>query len=133
MAERNYHDLEGDGMGRIMIVDDEVELLSMFKEMLELFGHDVVATEPNGLEAVRVYNELEEKPDLIILDHRMPVRNGLETAQEILSMNPDEKIIFISADQSVRKSAMDIGVLKFLEKPVSLQILKDTIQEVLKE
>lgn len=120
-------------MGSIMIVDDEVELLSMFKEMLELFGHDVVATEPNGLEAVRVYNELEEKPDLIILDHRMPVRNGLETAQEILGMNPDEKIIFISADQSVRKSAMDIGVLKFLEKPVSLQILKDTIHEILKD
>ena len=72
-------------------------------------------------------------PDLIILDHRMPIRNGLETAMEILSMDPDEKIIFISADSSVKEKALEIGVIDFLEKPFMLNKLKEAIDVILKQ
>lgn len=120
-------------MARIMIVDDESELLLLYSEMISLFGHEIVAAVSNGEEALKTYNEMNEKPDLIILDHRMPVRNGLETASEILSKDPNEKIIFISADASIKNAAMDIGVLDFLEKPFVLNALKNTIIKVLNE
>jgi DNA-binding NtrC family response regulator len=120
-------------MARIMIVEDEEELLSLYGELMELFGHEIVASVSNGEEALQAYNSMVKKPDLIILDHRMPVRNGLETAMDILGQDPDEKIIFVSADSTVRNAAMEIGVLDFLEKPFVLQKLKDSLQRVLGE
>jgi DNA-binding NtrC family response regulator len=119
-------------MARIMVVDDEDELLSLYSEMLTLFGHEIVAAVVNGEEALEAYRSMDKKPDLIILDHRMPVRNGLETAMEILGMDPDEKIIFISADSTIRDKALEIGVLDFLEKPFMLSKLKDTIEAIIK-
>lgn len=122
-----------DRMGRIMVVDDERELLSLYRDMIEIFEHELVSATANGEEALEAYMAMEEKPDLIILDHRMPLRNGLETASEILSMDPDMKIIFVSADPSVRKAAMEMGVIEFLEKPFVLRTLKETIDKSLKE
>ena len=118
-------------MARIMVVEDEEELLSLYSEMMELFGHEIVAAATNGEEALHAYGSMSDKPDLIILDHRMPVRNGLETAIEILKKDPDQKIIFVSADATVRKAAMDIGVIDFLEKPFVLQKLKECMQSIL--
>lgn len=120
-------------MARIMIVDDESDLLLLYSEMISLFGHDIVAAVSNGEEALRKYDEISPKPDLIILDHRMPIRNGLETAEEILSRDSNEKIIFISADSTIKDQALDIGVLYFIEKPFMLNTLKTIIQKVLKE
>ena len=119
-------------MGQIMIVDDELELLSLYKEMIEIFGHEIVSSTTNGDEALKEYRKLDQKPDLIILDHRMPVRNGLETASEILNMDPEMKIIFVSADPSVRKAALDMGAIHFLEKPFVLKTLKDIIETSLR-
>ncbi len=118
-------------MAGIMIVDDERELLSLFSEMIRTFGHEIVATETNGERALRTYCELKVRPDLVLLDHRMPARNGLETAMEILNMDPDQKIIFISADVSVKQAALDLGVVDFLEKPFLLKALHDSIQKAL--
>jgi two-component system, chemotaxis family, chemotaxis protein CheY len=120
-------------MARIMLVEDEEELLSLYSELMELFGHEIIASVSNGDEAIHAYADMEKKPDLIILDHRMPVRNGLETAMEILSQDPDEKIIFVSADSSVREAALEIGVLDFLEKPFVLQKLQDSLNRILGE
>jgi CheY-like chemotaxis protein len=118
-------------MAGIMIVDDERELLSLFSEMIRTFGHEIVATETNGERALTTYGDLKKRPDLVILDHRMPVRNGLETAMEMLNMDPDQKIIFISADSSVKSAALDLGVVDFLEKPFQLRSLRDSIQRAL--
>ena len=122
----------GGSMANIMIVDDETELLTLYSEMLMVFGHTIVSAVPNGDEAIKDYMELEEKPDLIILDHRMPLRNGLETATAILNMDPDEKIIFISADPSIKRAALEIGAVEFLEKPFVLNDFKEIVQKVLK-
>ena len=120
-------------MARIMIVDDEAELLTLYSEMIEVFGHEIIAAVKNGEDAIKTYGELDTKPDLIILDHRMPIRNGLETAMEILNMDPDEKIIFISADSSIRRSALEIGAIGFLEKPFVLNTLREAIHGILGE
>ncbi|MCK5774154.1 MAG: response regulator [Thermoplasmata archaeon] len=119
-------------MARIMIVDDEEDLLSLYGEMITLLGHDIVSKSTNGNDAIEIFHDLDDRPDIIILDHRMPFRNGLDTAKELLNIDPQEKIIFISADSSVRKTAMDIGVMIFLDKPFTLQLFKDTIENIIK-
>lgn len=120
-------------MARIMIVDDESDLLLLYSEMISLFGHEIIAAVTNGEEALKKYDELSKKPDLIILDHRMPVRNGIETAKEILTRDSDARIIFVSADSTVKEEALDLGILEFIEKPFVLSTFKKKIRNALKE
>ena len=62
----------------IMIVDDEEMLHDLYGKLLELKGYQVVASAFNGVEAVNKFRDMEERPDLVLMDHRMPVKNGLE-------------------------------------------------------
>lgn len=61
----------------------------------------------------------------------MPKKNGLETTKEILSLNPNCKIIFVSADYSVRDQALKIGAIGFLEKPIDFNTLFKMIEKFL--
>jgi len=64
-------------------------------------GYNVVASAFDGAEAIRVYSKLYPKPDVVLMDHRMPVMNGIAAAKELLRINPSCKIIFLSADEKV--------------------------------
>ena len=48
------------------------------------------------------------------MDHRMPSKDGIEVTEEILSINPNTKIIFVSADYSIRDKALEVGAIDFL-------------------
>ncbi len=69
----------------------------------------------------------DPRPDIIIMDHRMPGMTGLEATREILKIAPQIKIIFASADASIEKEALKAGVYKFFHKPV---IPKDIIKAI---
>ena len=60
----------------------------------------------------------------------MPVKNGLDTTIEILAINPDAKIIFISADYTVREKALKAGAIAFLEKPIDFNTLFNIIEKL---
>ena len=77
------------------------------------------------------YSNFIEKPDLIILDHRMPKKNGLEIMKEILKVNGDAKIIFISADVDIKEEALTNGASTFLKKPIPEEILIKEIKTLL--
>jgi len=76
-----------------------------------------------------MFNNFKEKPDVILMDHRMPLKNGLEASKEILQINPDIKIIFITADQTIREEALSIGVADFIDKPFSIQDIITSIKK----
>jgi len=76
-----------------------------------------------------MFNNFKEKPDVILMDHRMPLKNGLEASKEILQINPDIKIIFITADQTIREEVLSIGVADFIDKPFSIQDLITSIKK----
>lgn len=59
----------------------------------------------------------------------MPSKNGIETTKDILKINPNSKIIFISADYSIRDQALEIGAIDFLEKPIDFSTLFKTIEK----
>jgi len=90
---------------------------------LKLEGHEIVAKAFNGEEAIEIYKNLQNAPDIILMDHRMPSKDGVEVTEEILSINPNSKIIFVSADYTVRDKALEVGAIDFLEKPIDFNTL----------
>jgi len=103
----------------------------MYETMLKILGFNIVNTATNGEEAVNMYKSFSVKPDIILMDHRMPIKNGLEASKEILQIDKSSKIIFISADQTIKKSALALGALDFIGKPFTMKILIDSIKKAL--
>ena len=99
--------------------------------VLEAYGYSVIGKAKNGQEAVDMYRSFSNKPDVIIMDHRMPVKDGIEATKEILQINPKAKIIFASADNSVKEYAQMIGVISFINKPFSNELLIKNIEKAL--
>ncbi|MHA1988775.1 MAG: response regulator [Promethearchaeota archaeon] len=113
-----------------MIVDDETDLVKLFDEFISLIGHNVIGKAFDGEEALELYKEFSQPPDLIILDHRMPKKDGLATAKEILDKNPGIKILILSADARIRSEYLSLGVAYFVEKPISLSRLKEILETI---
>lgn len=96
-----------------------------------MIGFQVIGLANNGLEATIKFKSFTEKPDIILMDHRMPIKNGIEATKEILSMCESSKIIFASADTLVKDVALSIGASKFIEKPFEIEDLVKKIEYVL--
>jgi CheY-like chemotaxis protein len=108
-------------------VDDSILICKLFYDVLELEGHKIVGEAHNGVECIEKINNSSKVPDFILMDHQMPLKNGLETTEELLKINPYLKIIFLSADNTVRKKALKSGAVKFIEKPFSIHTLFNSI------
>ena len=78
-----------------------------------------------------MFKSFSPKPDIILMDHRMPIKNGLETTKAILEIDSKSKIIFVSADNSVKEIALTMGAREFLKKPFGFQTLLRDIVELL--
>ncbi len=103
----------------------------MYKILLEIEGFTVLGWANNGDEALKMLNSEEINPDVILMDHRMPVRNGFDTALNLLKNNKNLKIIFISADNSIKDKALKLGALHFIEKPFHNQDLIKIINNII--
>jgi DNA-binding NtrC family response regulator len=77
----------------------------------------------DGEEAVIIFKAFLVKPKVILMDHRMPEKTGLEASEEILDIDKKVKIIFVSADISIREEALLIGAFSFWEKPFAIEQL----------
>ena len=84
-----------------MFVDDDKFMHKVFERIMSLAGHDVVGHAYNGQEAVENFESLNPQPDFILMDHRMPIRNGVSATRELIDKFPGIKILFISADETV--------------------------------
>jgi two-component system chemotaxis response regulator CheY len=114
----------------IMIVDDEDMLHDLYGRLLELKGYQVAASAYNGEEAVEMYRDMERRPDLVLMDHRMPVKNGLEAMKEIVEMDGNAQVIFLTADAAVAETALAEGAADVLLKPFRLDLLHKTLEDV---
>ncbi|MFX1325089.1 MAG: response regulator [Promethearchaeota archaeon] len=119
-------------MVSILLVDDELSILELYKMVLTSEGFKIEGMAKNGKEAVELYKSSQNKPDVIIMDHRMPIMNGIEASKEILKYDKDAKIIFASADSTVKDQTVSIGVISFKEKPFKLEKLMDNIKKAVK-
>ncbi|MFN8534362.1 MAG: response regulator [Dehalococcoidia bacterium] len=103
---------------RVVIADDEALRLLSLRQQLEGMGHQVVGEATTGEEAVLLAREL--KPDLIIMDIRMPVMDGIDAAKQITAERP-VPIVLVTAysEKSLAERAADAGIFAYLMKPVS--------------
>jgi two-component system, chemotaxis family, chemotaxis protein CheY len=116
-------------MVSVMIVDDDKFIHKVLERIIELGGHKVVGHANNGAEAVEQFVALEKKPEIILMDERMPVMKGATATKEILKMNSNTKVIFVSADESVKSKAMEAGAVDFLTKPIRSAQLFEAIEK----
>jgi CheY-like chemotaxis protein len=112
-----------------MLVDDDKFMHKVFDRIVSLAGHEVVEHAYNGQEALEKLAFLDQKPDIILMDHRMPIKNGVDTTREIINIYPDLRIMFVSADETVRDEALDAGAIGFLSKPIRSKQLLEIIDE----
>jgi len=113
----------------VFLVDDEKFIVDLYRDILEANGHTVIGVASDGEEAVRKYRDMKEKPVIIIMDQRMPVKDGVSATQEILKINPTATIFFGSADLHIEKEARAAGAKGFLLKPFRIEELLSAIKE----
>ncbi|MHA1136235.1 MAG: response regulator [Candidatus Thorarchaeota archaeon] len=116
-------------MASVLIVDDDFLLNDVLTRMLSIGGHIVVGQAYNGAEAVEMFDRLNPKPDIILMDYRMPVMDGTSATRKIIQIHPGSRIIFISADDTVRVDALNAGALGFLTKPIRSNTLFAAIEK----
>lgn len=114
----------------ILLVEDDLALLEALELMLKDRYEVVKAT--NGREAVKLYNTV--KPDLVLTDIVMPEMDGVEATKEILRMDPNAKIVGITAYYlSKEKDLLTAGAKEVLEKPFTRKKLIEVIEKYLKD
>ena len=115
---------------RILICDDEEGV----RESLNLIlGEDYnLAFANNGNEALRYLEKANL--DLIIMDIKMPQKNGLEALKELRQQKPNVKVIMITGYQSVETAAeaSKYGILEYITKPFESSLVKETVQKALR-
>jgi two-component system alkaline phosphatase synthesis response regulator PhoP len=109
---------------KILIADDEADILEIISYNLELHGYQVF-TAKDGDQAIRLAKE--ERPDLIILDIMMPKKSGIEVCR-ILRSQPEFKdtlIVFLTAlnDELSHVKGLEYGADDFISKPISPKIM----------
>lgn len=114
----------------IAIAEDESNLSSLFSMLIRSLGYRVEFVADDGNQMVHAVLEEGIHPDLILMDYRMPVMNGLEAAAKIKEARPLIKIIIVTADDSVRGEVTAAGLL-FIQKPFSIQALAKILEDVL--
>ena len=120
-------------MAKLLLIDDEVQLLEMLQIRLEANGYEIV-TANDGVEGIEKVKS--ENPDLIILDIMMPKMDGYE-ACKILKSDPQYRkipIIFLSAraQEDNMKIGKEGGAEAFVKKPFETSDLLTKIKELLK-
>jgi CheY-like chemotaxis protein len=123
--------MDEDCLKGIAIIEDEIDLVKVYIRLFNRRGIPVCFVAYNGVEAVHKFTELPTKPRVIIMDNRMPVMCGIEATKEILKIEPESKIIFLSADMSEHEAAMSSGAIAFLKKPVSINTITQTVCKAL--
>lgn len=118
---------------RILLVDDEIDILEFIRYNLVREGYEV-HTAPNGAEALRIAAEF--RPHLILLDRLMPVMDGEQTCRAIRRdpLLKDTMVVFLSAlgEEEQQLTGFDAGADDYLTKPIKMKLLVSRLQAMLK-
>lgn len=115
---------------RVLVVDDDVQVLEIVSDMLRLKGHEVIA-ESDSRAALRLIHE--EEFDLVLTDLGMPVVNGWQIAEQVKAVHPNTPIILLTGwgAQYEEEDLAAHGVNLILSKPLSLESLLASVEQTL--
>ena len=122
-------------MLNILIVDDEYHTREGIKNNInwEDLKIDSVRTSKNGIEALEAFSATSA--EIVLTDIKMPKMDGIELAAKIRKMSPETKILFLTAysDKEYLLKSIELRVCNYIEKPIDLIKLTDTLKSVVKE
>lgn len=119
-----------------MIIEDEEDILTLYKDFLINRGHEVICSSLNANNIMSDFNV--NRPDVAIMDYRMTGhKNGIDAAIEILSEYPQFPILFVTGYNQLGKDILTYPLLKgknidILVKPVHLKDLEDALLSLTK-
>lgn len=115
---------------KVLVIDDSPFVFKAVSKALENTEWEVVGNALDGQLGVDKYIEL--RPDVVTLDVTMPVMDGLETARRLFAINPNAKVVMLSAmgDETLLGEARKIGIKYFLTKPFRPETLQEKLTEV---
>lgn len=118
-------------MAKLLIVDDEVGIVDEVSGFFSEEGFDV-STADSGTDGIRLINEV--KPDILILDIKLPDISGLDVLKHCKEHSPLTKVIVVTGyvDQGIIDKAEELGRDSFLQKPFDLTYLYDEVERLLK-
>ncbi len=112
---------------KILIVDDNAEQRFILKKVLMKIGHEVMGEGENGEEAISLVKKLQ--PDLLVMDIKMPLLDGIEAAKKINSACPIPIILNTAKnDEQTIARAKEAGVMAYLVKPLRVEEIGPTIE-----
>jgi len=115
---------------RVMVVEDDSAVLEVVQIMLGDKYEVIVAT--NGEEAVRNYKKF--KPEVVLMDVLMPIMDGIEATKEIKKIDPQAKIIGLTAYARHKgKELIEAGALEIIEKPFTKKQLIELIEKYINQ
>ena len=118
----------------IMIIEDEQDILLLYKDYLLSRGHNVVATSTTANEIMSDYDRI--RPDVAIIDYKLPAnKNGIEAAIQIIEKYPSAAILIVTAYETVTKEIAKISLfdnkrVEVLIKPLRLAQLESSIVNI---
>ncbi len=118
--------------GRVLVVDDDADVRCGVMEVLRVEGYEV-DTASDGFRAVAKLSELE--PDLLLTDLKMPGMDGIELMQRARKLDPERPILVMTAFAGVDTavSAMRLGALDYVPKPIDVPSLLRTVQQAIEQ
>jgi CheY-like chemotaxis protein len=129
--EEEIEEIRG-GTETILLVDDDEPIRELAEEILKRFGYNVLSVK-DGESALKMYQKKKEDISLIILDLIMPGMGGAKCLEEILKINPSQKVI-IASGYSSNGSAKDLlekGAKDFIKKPYEMRPMLAAVRDVL--
>jgi len=114
---------------RILVVDDEVNILEILKSFLVGEGYDV-STAAGGMEAMEAIDNYD--PHIVLLDIRMPDMDGLQCLRMIKEKKPAIDVIMISgfATTQIARKCLEIGAFDYISKPFCFPHISDVLQKI---
>jgi CheY-like chemotaxis protein len=117
-------------MATILVIDDEPGIRDLLDTLLSRKGYDVVLAD-SGQKGLEVF--LRARPDVIVLDLKMPGMNGVTVLQQIRSLNPTQPVIVLTgaATPELEQQVRALGVTEYVEREFSLHFLGDALKREL--
>jgi CheY-like chemotaxis protein len=119
------------GQASIAIIEDNVEIVELYLMLVKSLGMRVSFVAYDGDAGVKAFMAADSRPDVVLIDHRMPIKNGLAAMKDILALQPAIRFVFVSADMDMRDEAMAAGASVVLTKPVSMKEIAEALNEAL--
>jgi len=113
---------------RVVIAEDSESVRFALRLVLEHLGHEVVAQAANGEEAVAAY--LRQQPELVVMDVRMPVMDGLASAALLRQLDPQARVVIVTAGRTTESQARAAGASGFVEKPFDIATMSRVINHL---